>query len=280
MRSQEKLSQVRRLASAGSRAVQEGTSVSRAPSNLRNVGLLPLLIPLQPLSRFLQGTEVQLPKGAGLKIGEATEGLAGPRLSLQLSRGSPTRGLQLGVVDSSIPSLPPIPPTLGEGVDGSTFLDIPGLVWDTQLGIAQKGLFSVGSRLSFFLPAWQRITSDKFVLEVIRQGYMYSLPFVRPPLLSLSPVETLLPRLQCKRLALWEKVSSLTNQEGRGHWSTSLGTRGDFIPIISWPPSTLVSSAPSSTYTDSTHLYKLPSSIWKPSHLFCRVFTKVGGWCC
>ncbi len=92
-------------------------------------------------------------------------------------------------------------------MDGSTVLDIPGLVWDTQLGIVQKGLFPVGGRLSFFLPAWQRITSDKYVLEVVRQGY--SLPFVRPPPLSLSPVETPLPRLQSKRLVLWEDVSSL-----------------------------------------------------------------------
>ncbi len=36
------------------------------------------------------------------------------------------------------------------GRGGSTFLDIPGLVWDTQLGIAQKGLFPMGRRLSFF----------------------------------------------------------------------------------------------------------------------------------
>ncbi len=111
-------------------------------------------------------------------------------------RWSPTRGLQPDAVDGSIPSLPPIPPILGEGVDGSTFLDIPGLVWDTELGIAQKGLFLVGGRLSFFLPAWQRITSDRFVLEVIRQGY--TLPFVRSPPLSMSPVETLLPRLMSK----------------------------------------------------------------------------------
>ncbi len=51
-------------------------------------------------------------------------------------------------------------PLWGGGRYGSTFLDIPGLVWDIQLGIAQNGLFPVGSRLSFFLPAWQRIASD------------------------------------------------------------------------------------------------------------------------
>ncbi len=124
----------------------------------------------------------------------------GPLLSrVPRGRGSPTRGLPLAAIDGSTPSPPLIPPILGVGrwgVDGSTFLDIPGLVWDTQLGIAQKGLFPVGGRLSFFLPAWQRITSNKFVLEVIRQGD--SLPFVRPPPLSLSPVETPLPRLLSK----------------------------------------------------------------------------------
>ncbi len=46
-------------------------------------------------------------------------------------------------------------PSQKRGGDGLTFLYIPGLVWDTQLGIAQKGLFPVGGRLSFFLPAWQ-----------------------------------------------------------------------------------------------------------------------------
>ncbi len=46
-------------------------------------------------------------------------------------RGSPTSGLQPVAVDGSTPFLPPIPPILGEGVDGSIFLDIPGLVWDT-----------------------------------------------------------------------------------------------------------------------------------------------------
>ncbi len=125
----------------------------------------------------------------------------------QGARGQGVSNKRPPAVDGSIPSLPPISPTLGEGLDGLTFLDIPGLEWDTQLGIAQKGLFPVACRLSIFLPAWQRITLDKFVLEVIRQWY--SLPFLRPPPLSLSPVETPLPRLQCKQLVLWEEVSSL-----------------------------------------------------------------------
>ncbi len=132
---------------------------------------------------------------------------------------------------------------VGVGVDGSTFLDINGMVWDTQLGIAQNGLFPVGGRLSFFLPAWQRITSDKFVLEVIRQGF--TLPFVRPPPLSLSPVETTLLLLS-KRLALWEEVSSLLNKRAvdtvdlsqdqggfYSHFFLATKRTGGFHPILS-----------------------------------------------
>ncbi len=89
-----------------------------------------------------------------------------------------------------------------EEVDVSTFLDMPGFVWDSHLGIAHKGLFPVCSRLSFFLPAWEWITLDQFVLEVVNRGY--SLPFVRHPHRHFQ-----LSRLQCKPQELWEEVSSL-----------------------------------------------------------------------
>ncbi len=259
---------MRQLASSGSRAGQ-GTSGSREPQQSQKRRAVPPPPPPPPTAQFLQGMEVRLPKGTGQKTGVTPEGLAWPLLSLRCSRvpegrGSPTRGLQTVAVDGSTPSLPPIPPILDEGVDGSTLLDIPGLVWDTQLGIAQKGLFPVGGRLSFFLPAWQCITSDQFVLEVIRQGYSwYSLPFVMPPPLSLSPVETPLPKLQCKRLVLWEEVLSLLTK-GAVEIVDLSHDRGDFIPITSWLPSPLVGSAPSSTYADSSHLFELPSSAWRP----------------
>ena len=107
--------------------------------------------------------EVWLPNGAGAKIGVATEGLAQAQQGAG-GRGSPIRGLQPFAVDASSPSSPLIPPILVEGVVGSSFLNIPGLVWDTLLGISQKGLFPVGGRLLFFLPAWQWITLDQFVL--------------------------------------------------------------------------------------------------------------------
>ena len=169
-RSQEKLSQVRRLASVCSRAAQ-GTSGSRVPQQSQKRRTVPPpLLPLQPLSHFLQGMEVWLPKGACQKTGVTTECLVGPLLSLRLSRALGGRGLQHEA--SSQPPLIARPhhfllshPLWGGGgwVDGSTVLDIPGLVWDTQHGIAQKGLFPVSVRQSFFLPAWQRITSEQEV---------------------------------------------------------------------------------------------------------------------
>ncbi len=59
-------------------------------------------------------------------------------------------------------------------------------------------------RFSLFLPVWQRITSDQFLLEVVRQGY--SFPFVGSPPLLRIPVETPLPGLETKREVLWEEV--------------------------------------------------------------------------
>ncbi len=104
---QEKLSQVRRLASADSRAAQ-ATSGFRAPQQSQKHRAVPPPPLQQALSQFIQGMEVRLPKSAGQKIGVTTEGLVGPLLSLRLSRvpggrGSPTRGLQPVVVDGSNP---------------------------------------------------------------------------------------------------------------------------------------------------------------------------------
>ncbi len=101
-------------------------------------------------------------------------------------------------------SPPPILPLFGRwGVDGSAYRDIPGLVWDQNLGMAVIGTFPVGGRLSLFLPAWQQITSDQFILGVVREDY--SLPFVSPPPSARTPVETPLPHLRVKREALWKK---------------------------------------------------------------------------
>ncbi len=87
-----------------------------------------------------------------------------------------------------------------------------------SLGLHRKvsSLWAAGCH--FFLPAWQRITSDKFVLQVIRQGY--TLPFVRPPPpLSLSPVETPLPRLLSKDRRCGKRLRPSST---RGPWRLSI----------------------------------------------------------
>ncbi len=59
----------------------------------------------------------------------------------------------------------------------------------------------MGDRLSFFLAAWQQITSDN-----PRGGQ----PGLFPPVCEAPPLlETMLPRLLSKQQALWEEVASL-----------------------------------------------------------------------
>ncbi len=55
-------------------------------------------------------------------------------------------------VDGSLPLSPLIPLIWGEGVDGSAYLDLLGLVWDHRLGLPKIpiGFFPVGSRLLLF----------------------------------------------------------------------------------------------------------------------------------
>ncbi len=72
----------------------------------------------------------------------------------------------------------------------------------------------MGGRLSFFLPAWQRITSDQCVPEVIRQGY--SFPFVKHPPLSLSHVDSVA-----------QAAVQTTSAAGRGFVPPNQGGRGD-----------------------------------------------------
>lgn len=73
----------------------------------------------------------------------------------------------------------------------TVYLDLPDLVWDQTTDIVQIGSFPNDSGLLFFLQAaWQQITLDQFVVEVVRQGYWYSLPFMRDLHLALLPVKT------------------------------------------------------------------------------------------
>ncbi len=79
---------------------------------------------------------------------------------------------------------------MGGGGRGEGWVDLSGPTrpsmgsgqYDEKIGHSVGG-----SRLCLFLPAWQQITSDRFVLEVVQQGY--SLPFVGSPFpLSRTPV--------------------------------------------------------------------------------------------
>ncbi len=117
------------------------------------------------------------------------------------------------------------PPLLSHpfyGVHGSAFLDIPCLVWDSQLRIAQKeDSFPVGGRLSFFQPAWVQIIPDQFVLEVVSQGY--SLPFVKSPALAIASVEA---ALQTRSTAGRSCVPPV-------QWSICRGAKGFLLPLFS-----------------------------------------------
>ncbi len=182
--------------------------------------------------------EVRLPNDACQKTGELSEGQAGPLLSLRLSRvpggrGSPTRGLQPDVVDGSTPSLLPIPPTLVGGGGGCGWVDLSGhswMVWGTQLGIAQKGLFPVGGRLSFFLPAWQRITSDKFVMVGYQTG-------VHPPVCEASPFVSVscgdtIAKAAVQTTGAVGRGFIPPQQEGRGDCRFVLGPGGILFPLL------------------------------------------------
>ena len=79
----------------------------------------------------------------------------------------------------------------------------------------------VGGRLAHFAQNWARITADKWVLSVIRNGYR--IPFLERPILSLDPVFFQQPLSQ----HLEEEVSSLLSKgaveeiipECPGHYS-------------------------------------------------------------
>ncbi len=155
--------------------------VPERPSNYRSVGLLPIPIPLQPLSCCLRGMEVWLPNGTSPKICVVTDGPC----SVSGSAGCQGAGVSNKRSLMARSHHPLLSHTLW-GVDG----------WDELSGHSWPGVgymawnstersLPYGRRLSFFLPAWKRVTLDQFVLEVIGQGY--SLPFVRQPSLSLSP---------------------------------------------------------------------------------------------
>ncbi len=171
-------------------------------------GLLPLLLPRQ----YGEGWwgVLQLLRSAARKLPEVPGDNS--RTETPRGLGSLTRGLNPNANEGSSPSSPLLVPQVStEEVDGSAFRDLPGLMWNQDSGTAQIGSFPVGGRLSLFLSAWQKLTSDRWVLEVVSQGY--SLPFrVEPPPLSRIPYETPLPRLPDKRQLLWDGISSLLHK--------------------------------------------------------------------
>ena len=183
------LSQVRYFASAGSKAAH-GSLARRANQQSQKRRAAPPHPPLQLLRRLLQGLEVQWLNSASPKTGVAG-GLVDPKLSLMLSM---VQGISNKEASRRSPlrappsSSSPIPAIMRERVDVLVYLDLLGLVWVHWVILPKIGSFPVGDRLLFFLPAWERITSDQFVLMVVRQGS--ALPFVRSQSLALDPSET------------------------------------------------------------------------------------------
>ena len=88
--------------------------------------------------------------------------------------------------------------------------DLPGLQQDDLGGTLKLSNFTVAGRLSHFREAWSRITTDRWVLEIISNGY--ALPFMAPAPMGREPLETPLPILPLKREALWTEVQSLLDK--------------------------------------------------------------------
>ncbi len=156
--SQEKLRQVRRLASAGSKAAQ-GSSSSRAPPQSKKRRAISPPPPPPTAQSVPSGDRGLAAKSRRSKNGGNNRRSGGGALSLRLSRvpggrGSPTTGLPPGAVDDSTPSLPPIPPTLGVGVGlgwmGRPFWTFLGWCGIHSLELCRKvsSLWAAGCRFS------------------------------------------------------------------------------------------------------------------------------------
>ena len=88
--------------------------------------------------------------------------------------------------------------------------NLPGLLWRAG-DVAMLRPLPVGGRLSQFLPAWESLTSDQWILEIVREGY--KLPFVTPPRLSLEPLETHVPRDRSQEALLREEIQALLDKQ-------------------------------------------------------------------
>ncbi len=102
----------------------------------------------------------------------------------------------------------------------------------------------MAGRLSHFREAWSKITTDRWMLEIVSNGY--ALPFSGPPPMAREPLETALPVTPLKREALWTEVQSLLDkgavkeifpgkQQGGGYYShyfLASKRTGGFHPIL------------------------------------------------
>ena len=65
----------------------------------------------------------------------------------------------------------------------------------------------VGGRLKHFVPQWEKITSDPWVLKTVRKGLI--LPFISPPPLSPEPINVKLPKDPQRCECLLKEVDSM-----------------------------------------------------------------------
>ena len=74
--------------------------------------------------------------------------------------------------------------------------------------IALQGRVPVGGRLRWFLPKWEEIAKDDWVVSVVRDGYQ--IPFLQPPPLSEKPISLTAYQKGSERwVALGREVDSL-----------------------------------------------------------------------
>ncbi len=88
--------------------------------------------------------------------------------------------------------------------------DLSGLRQDDLGGTLKLGNFTVAGRLSCFQKAWSRITTDRWVPEIVSNGY--ALPFSAPPPVAKEPLQTPLPVIPLKREALFAEFQSLLDK--------------------------------------------------------------------
>ena len=90
-----------------------------------------------------------------------------------------------------------------------TYQRLPGL--QVLEGVARVHSHPVGGRLRHFLPLWESITTDQWVLDIVRRGY--PLPFVTMPPLTLTPLQTPVPHDRDRCTILWQEIQALLDKD-------------------------------------------------------------------